>query len=303
MSAIPSLFLNNLLPILLIAALGYALGQWLEVDPKSVSRMVFYVLSPFLVFDLLANSQLSNGDIARMMSFAVVQALLIGAATWVIGRALRLERQLFAAVMLTTILVNAGNYGLSLNAFAFGEEALAHASLFFITSALVTYTAGVTIASLGSASLKESLARLAGIPAIYAAALGGLFNAFNWPIPFPLERTVSLLSDATIPAMLIVLGLQVQRGQRSWEFKALAFATGMRLVGGALIALLTAGLLGLRGAALNAGVIEAATPTAVMTTILATEFDARPAFVTSVVFITTLLSPLTLTPLLAYLGA
>jgi predicted permease len=43
-------------------------------------------------------------------------------------------------------------------------------------------------------------------------------------------------------------------------------------------------------------------PTAVMTTVIATEFDIHPSFVTTVVTATTLLSPLTLTPLLAILG-
>ncbi len=33
------------------------------------------------------------------------------------------------------------------------------------------------------------------------------------------------------------------------------------------------------------------------------EFDAEPSFVTAAVLVTTLLSPLTLTPLLAFLGA
>jgi predicted permease len=42
-------------------------------------------------------------------------------------------------------------------------------------------------------------------------------------------------------------------------------------------------------------------PTAVITTILALQFDLSPAFVTSTVFVSTLLSPLTLTPLIAYL--
>jgi len=36
---------------------------------------------------------------------------------------------------------------------------------------------------------------------------------------------------------------------------------------------------------------------------VATEFDIEPSFVTAVVFLTTLLSPITLTPLLYYLGA
>ena len=44
-----------------------------------------------------------------------------------------------------------------------------------------------------------------------------------------------------------------------------------------------------------------ASVTTVVTTILALEFDVAPAFVTSAVFVTTVLSPFTLTPLTAYL--
>jgi predicted permease len=43
-------------------------------------------------------------------------------------------------------------------------------------------------------------------------------------------------------------------------------------------------------------------PVAVITTILALEFELAPEFVTSAVFISTLASPLTLTPLIAYLS-
>jgi predicted permease len=57
------------------------------------------------------------------------------------------------------------------------------------------------------------------------------------------------------------------------------------------------------GPAQQAVVLEAGMPVAVLTTILATEFDVEPTFVTTAVLITTLLSPLTLTPLLAILGA
>jgi predicted permease len=43
-------------------------------------------------------------------------------------------------------------------------------------------------------------------------------------------------------------------------------------------------------------------PSAVIAIVLATEYDVEPAFVTSAVLVTTLLSPLTLTPLLKILG-
>ena len=60
-------------------------------------------------------------------------------------------------------------------------------------------------------------------------------------------------------------------------------------------------VVGLQGPAFQAGVLQSSMPTAVMTTILALEFDAQPQFVTSVVCIATLLSPLTVTLLIAYL--
>ena len=49
--------------------------------------------------------------------------------------------------------------------------------------------------------------------------------------------------------------------------------------------------------------LESAMPTAVLCTVLATEYDVEPVFVTTAVVATTLFSPLVLTPLLAYLGA
>ena len=41
-------------------------------------------------------------------------------------------------------------------------------------------------------------------------------------------------------------------------------------------------------------------PSAVITIVIAAEYDVEPAFVTSVVITTTVVSPLVLTPLLSY---
>ena len=112
-----SLFIDNLLPILLIAASGYLLGHWLDIDPRSVSRVVFYIFSPFLFFDLLIHSQLNSNDMLHIMGFTIAQMVLIGLIVWLIARTLKLDRKTTAAVLLTTIFMNAGNFGLSLNFF------------------------------------------------------------------------------------------------------------------------------------------------------------------------------------------
>lgn len=298
-----NLFLDNLFPIFLIAGLGYFLGKWLKVQAEPLSKVVFYLFAPFLLFKLLTTNPLSDGDLLRMMGFATLNVTVIGTLSWLVAKLLHLERQILVAVLLSTMLMNAGNYGLSLNFFAFGDLGLSHASIFFVTSAILTYTLGVTIASMGRTNLKQSIIGLLKIPAIYAVVLAFIFISFGWSLPLPLERTTTLMADAAIPALLVVLGLQLHNRDSIKHTKALSLALSMRLLGAPLVALGFSSILGLQGVALQAGVIEASMPTAVMSTVLATEYNVEPGFVTTTVFLSTLLSPLTLTPLLAFLGA
>jgi predicted permease len=139
------------------------------------------------------------------------------------------------------------------------------------------------------------------VPAIWAVILAFFMAWMNWSLPFPVERGVNLLSDAAIPAMLVVLGMQLYGRWRRVPLGPWSVAVGLRMVGGCAAALLLAWLFGLEGAAHQAGVLQASMPSAVLCIILATEYDVEPDLVTSVVFFTTLLSPLTLTPLLYYL--
>ena len=93
MTNLLTLFANNLLPILLVAGIGYIAGKWLNIEAQSISRVVFYIFSPCLLFDLLVSSQLNNGDMLRMIGFTVASVLTVGAITWLLGRLIRLERK------------------------------------------------------------------------------------------------------------------------------------------------------------------------------------------------------------------
>jgi predicted permease len=297
------LFANNILPIFLAAGAGYLVSKYLGLKPHSISRIAFYIFSPSLIFRILTTNELNNNDIYNMVGFAAASILGVGFITWMIGRILRIQRRLLVAVVLTAMFGNAGNYGLSLNLFAFGEEALAYASLFFVTAAILTYTLGVFIASLGSLSVKKSLLGLVKVPVIYAVGLALIFNIMNWTLPLAIDRTVNLLADAAIPVLLVLMGVQLRHTRWNGNAIALGLSNSMRLIGGPILALGLSVAFGLTGAARQAGVAEAAVPTAIMMTVLATEYNIEPSFVTTAVFTSTLLSPLTLTPLLSYLGA
>jgi malate permease and related proteins len=297
------LFSNNILPIFLAAGTGYLAARYMQVNARSISKIAFFIFSPCLIFTLITSSQLGNIEVVRMAGFATLNILIIGGFTWLIGRLIRLERRILIALLLSTMFVNAGNYGLSLNLFAFGETALAHASIYFVVSAILMYTLGVVIASLGEFSLKDALVGLLKIPVVYAVILGLLFTSFEWQLPMPLERSVNILGEAAIPVLMVLMGIQIARSRWNSQKFALAVSNSIRLIAAPIVAILLSIPFGLEGVARQAGILEASMPTAIISIILASEYDIEPEFVTMAVVTTTLLSPLTLTPLLAYLGA
>ncbi len=303
MSGLFGLFFNNLFPILVITAIGYGLGKWLKLNPRTLSQVIFYIFSPFLVFKLLINSQLSNQDLLKTFLVALALLVSVGLITLLVGGALRFDRKTLAAVMITTMFMNAGNYGLPLTNFAFGKQALAFATVFFVISALFTNTVGIVIASSGSMSVWDAIKGLVKFPAIYALLAGVLFLQFGWKLPVPVERTIDLLSSAAIPCMLVLLGMQLVNIHLDGHVVPLVVTSLIRLVAAPLLAIGLTYLFKMSQPAYQAIVLEAGMPVAVLTTILATEFDLAPAYVTAAVLVTTLLSPLTLTPLLAFLGA
>jgi hypothetical protein len=301
-NALITTFANNLLPILLISGAGFLLGKTLEIDSRSLGRVVFYIFSPILVFNLLLHTELKSIEILITMGYTLLYCFIIGLLAFLCGKLLHFDRPVLMAIVLTSAFGNTGNYGLPLVSFAFGQEALAFATLNFVTTSLMFNTAGVLIASLGHMDIKTALSGLFKVPTVYAVILAILLNSFHLILPLPLSRTVDLAANASIPVMIILLGLELSRIQWSHSFRAVGLSAGLRLLAGPAIGLLLALLFGMKGAMRQGNVTEASMPAAVTTIVLATEYGLDPSLVTAMVYIGTLLSPLTLTPLLVYLG-
>jgi hypothetical protein len=296
------LFAENLLPIILIAGVGAFLQRKLDIDPRSFSRIIFYTFTPAFVFSLLVSTEIETSGILRMAAFAFSMTICIGGLSWIVSRLLRLPPHFASAFILTATFMNSGNFGLSLTSFALGEVGLAWATIYFVTSSMMTNSLGVYVTSVGKRTPQQALLGLLRVPAVYAIPVALLVRISDITLPLPITRPIELLGRATVPSMLILLGMQISRSGLPKHPKLLLGSSALRLVISPLIAWLIAPLFNLTGMAFQAGIIETATPTAVLTMVIATEFDVEPEFVTSAVMITTILSPLTLTPLLAILG-
>jgi predicted permease len=301
-NALLDTFANNLLPILLVCGAGFLLGKKFGLESRTLSRILFYLFSPVLVFNLLMKSHLQFDQAVLTVTFAASVMLVLIGLGFVTGRLLQLERPLLMAVMMTAAFGNTGNYGLPLISFAFGEDALAYGTLYFVTTSLFFNTLGVLMASLGHTDLKTALRGLFRVPTVYAILLAVMLTPLKIQPPLAVARTLDLVASATIPLMLILLGLELTRVRWSHSVRAISLGVFLRLVAGPLVGFLLAVPFGLEGVARQGNLVQTGVPAAVTNTVIASEYGLEPTLVTAIIFVGTVISPLTLTPLLFLLG-
>jgi malate permease and related proteins len=296
-----SIFASDILPIFVLASIGFLLARFSGVDARAISRVTFNALSPCLIFKLLVTSTISGVDFGRMALFCLLVMASIGVVAKLAASVLQLDRPTTTALMLVVMFSNGGNYGLPVALFAFGTDALAFASVYFVVSSILTYTAGVFIAASGRRSVSQALRGVTQVPTIYAVMAAALIMWLHAPLPDVVLRPVTLLSDAALPLMILVLGMQLERAVRPERVSVVATAVTLSLLVTPVLGWTFATLLGMHGAAFQAAMIQTSMPAAVVTTVLALQYEVAPSFVTSVVVISTLLSPFTLTWIIAML--
>ena len=202
-----SVFSTILLPIVLVAALGYLLARWGRLDPGPIARTTFYLFSPCLVFVTLATSTTAPDLLGRLALLKLLgYAMLVPAAGGLAGR-LRLSAPASSAFVLAAAFANSGNYGLSVNEYAFGSAGLALAVICYVTDNLVLNSLGVYLAARGHAGARQALGQVVRNPALYAVILGVAVNRGGWAVPTLLLRPLEMLGRAAVPTMLVVLGM------------------------------------------------------------------------------------------------
>ena len=302
MSQIVDVFTQNILPIFIVVGFGFFLHRLMPIDKRPLSTAVLYVLSPCLVFSSLVNSQLPSQELGQLALFALLNIFFMGLVGGLAAYVLKLSRPQAVALLIVVMFVNGGNYGLTLNRLRFGEAGLSRAIVYFTTSTIITYTFGLWLASMGQLSWREGARRLLRLPPVYAAVLAIVVYATGFVVPASLMKGIEVAADGAIPVLLLVLGIQLASLGETAVWRIALPAVFLRLFIGPLVGLLVATMIGLEGLGRSTSIIEASMPTAVMTIVLATEFDLQPELVTTVVIISTLISPFTLSAIIIILG-
>jgi malate permease and related proteins len=297
-----TIFASVVLPVFLVAGMGYLLERWLHPPIAPLNQTVLFILMPAFIFTSLLEADFRGGEPLRIAAFALLLAVVMLLIAIVIARLARLDRLSASALMLTAAFPNLGNYGLSVVLLAYGQPGLVAGTLLLAVQMLYGLTLAVVIASSGHAPIGRALADVFRQPVMYAVIAALVLNLAEIAPPQFLLSALTLPSQAAIPVMLLVLGMNIAGTSRIEAPGLVSLAVVLRLIVGTVVGWLLAVALGIEGVARDVMIVGAAMPTAVFTILTATQFDARPRFVSDVVVAGTLASIVTVTVVLALLS-
>ena len=283
-------------PTLFAIVLGYVFGRVSRASEATLVNVSMYVATPCLVFSSMYSHKLVLAGAAEMWA----ACLIILAGTFVIAwLVFGLVWKKHTALYLPIVFQNAVNIPLPIITLAFGPEGVAQTMIFYIPYALLLNTLGVYMAS-GRKGLKEGLSVILRTPIIYAVVLALALNFSGAVLPDVINTSFSLVGGASVPLMLLVLGMTM-RGIRFTQMPATLIASAIRMGGGFGLGLLAVWALGLTGIPRAIVLFEAAMPSAMFASVLASRYKNETELVSSVVLATTLISVVVVPLLVFYL--
>lgn len=301
MSELFSVFLNVVLPVFGIVALGFLLGGRLELQARTLTRVAYYVFVPAFIFQAISGADIPLDSALKMIIFIVLTHLSAVFVAGGIGRLLGRSKKMIAAFVMIAAFGNVGNYGLAVIRFRLGDVSVVPASIYFVAITITAFIVCVGAAGWAKGGSKGAVWGVLKTPALWATVPALIVATGDLSVPLLFSRMIGLLSDAMIPVMLFALGLQLLEQRRVSFSGDVILASGIRLLLVPALALALVIPFNLGSVETAAGVLQAGMPTAILVAIIAKENNVVPEFVTSVVVVSTLASLVTLTLLMVLL--
>jgi predicted permease len=293
------------LPAFLIFLTGYIGQKWIGFEIKSISMAALYLMSPFLAFRTFYANELTM-EYVYITSFCLILSLALIVVVLITGVFMKATRQKMAAMILGGVFMNSGNYGAPVVLFAFGAAGFDYAVIIMVFQAFLMNTIGLFAASFGGeeeTTLKQSLHRVIRMPVLHGAILGVALQLLHVQIPPTFMDAISLVADASIPTVMLVLGMQLAViATKRVAYQYVNAVSVIRMVVSPLLAVAIVSFIPVNDLLKDVMILLAAMPAAANTTMFAIQFGTEPDLVSFTTLITTILSIVTIPLVLFLLG-
>lgn len=298
---------SSVLPIFALVAVGAflrAFNVFSVAEASALSRFVYFVAGPVLLFRLIATADLDQFNWLLIAAYLMAEIVVYAVGYLVFRRLFRRDVRESLLLAMSCVFANHVLYLLPIATYEFGEARAAQIVTFIAGDLVVIY--GTTLMLLdatapGASGAKAGAVakRMAANPQLIALALGMVANLTGWQLQGGFGVFASFVSGAASPVSLFALGIVLMAQKEIGDLRVSLSATALKLI--AMPAMLGAILLlgfgvPLEDAAL--ALLISSAPCGVMTFVLAIRYEIPAHDIGRAALISTLLSTLSVSVML-----
>ena len=260
------------------------------------------ILLPCMIFSALFTADLTLLPKLGILPFIILlSSFITGIISFIILKKLGYDDKKIWSVLVTVMIANTAFMGYPVNLGIFGHDGFLRAifcdiatmSTFLILSFVLVLKFGGTV--------KKAVRKIALFPPLWAIVLGLLFNVLNIQIGPVLDNTVNYLADATVPLIMLSLGLSINLDGLSRSKSMVVFTSVMKLLIFPLFAFIIVSLLGLVDLEFIVTIVEAAMPSGLLSLVLAITYNLDYELTSDCILINTVISLITLPLIIMFL--
>lgn len=261
---------------------------------RSLSELLINVTLPFMIissFNFNFSRDMLNIGVRLFLTSIIIHGVL-----FVLGRFIykKFEEDEAKVLWFITVFSNCGFMGYPVVESIYGKIGMFYAALFNIPFNVLMWTAGVFIFS--GRGDKNSLKKALLNPGIVSVLIGLMIFIFSIKLPLPIIKTLELVGSMTTPLSMIIIGstLADAKVKSIFEGHSVYVGTVVRLILIPLVVLFILKGVGVKEFYLSIPVIITSMPAAANTVIMAEKYGGNSEYASKVVFLSTIISVITI---------
>ena len=280
------------MPIVVLMALGSFIQRKLDLNVRTLSRLLVNVVLPCALFHFLTSARLPLAEAWPTVWFTILQFLVLVLIGWGAAALLRIQEDLRPVVGLAAAFANSGNFGLPVAQLAFPPDYLLHQTLVVSLHSILIIPYGVLLLARERGSIAQSIRTLLLSPMMLAVFAGLLVKALEVDLPILVVHPVELIAQAYIAIALFTLGAQLSDSRFSMPGLPVWLAVGLRMLIAPALTWAVLSVVGIEPQLLDVLVVAAAAPVGLLLAIFCTEYQRTPDAAGAMVLVSTILSPI-----------
>lgn len=288
---------------LAVGVFAYRKQMITDENRNQIISLILNVLMPALVFN---SFKAVTPEILKTGLWAFIGSVIIYSFYALIGKLAYRDMEPSKRHVLdyATLVNNAGLAGQPLSLSMYGDIGALYASIFLVPHRIFAWSLGIKILDSGSKNIKgpSTLYKLVRNPSIIAVFFGIARGLLQFQLPGFLDRSIVTMAAIVSPLSRIIIGSIIATiSVHSLLDKAVLRYTFIRLVFIPMAVLLISKAIGLDETLIGVFTIMSSMPAGTTTALLAAGYDLDEEYASKIVFVTTILSVITVPIIMLFL--